>query len=140
MLSATSPPVGFSPEEERAVLAAAQAYVDAWMADDPEAAVMATFTRDATIIPSGMQPIRGAEAMRAFWFPPDSPPTVVTRFETSDDVITGHGVRAVVTGGFVLEFDYDGKSYANKGVYLKVVELQPDGKWLLSHHMWNDHR
>ena len=45
-----------------------EAYRTAWLRNDREA-VVRTMTKDAVIIPSGLQPISGLEAIGKFWWP-----------------------------------------------------------------------
>ena len=54
--------------DRAAVEITTRAYVEAWLANDPER-VMATLLPDATIMPSGLPAIHGAPAIRRFWFP-----------------------------------------------------------------------
>ena len=55
-------------DQVRGVIAS---YAEGWEADD-SAAVLALFTDDAGISPSGLTPREGKSEIRAFWFPDDS--------------------------------------------------------------------
>lgn len=122
-----------------AVKAADQAYAEAWLANDPDA-VMATLTRDAVIVPSGMEPFEGPEAIRAFWFPPDSPATTVKEYRLDQDEVAASADLAYVRGSFTLAFDYDGDSYQNEGSYFSLLRRNDDGGWRISRRTWNDHQ
>ena len=52
-------------------------YASAWLADDAEA-VMNCFTTDAVLIPHhGVEIVQGEEAIREFFWPPDTTPVSV---------------------------------------------------------------
>lgn len=135
--SQTSSPE-LTPSDMLAVRAADSAYANAWLSND-SANIMSVLTSIAVVVPSGMMPIEGPDRIAAFWFPPDSPPTVVTRFELSQRQWGGSGHMGYVRGSFTLEFEYDGTSYNTGGVYLALFEKQGDGQWLMSQRIWNDH-
>ena len=120
-----------------AVRAADLAYATAWLSNDPEQ-VMALFASDAVISPSGIPAIGGHEAMRAFWWPPDAPTAVVTRFDLNQKWAEGSGHMAAVRGSFELSFDYDGKSYSSVGDYNTVLMRGEDGQWHIRFRAWND--
>ena len=126
-----------SSAELGAVMDASHAYESAWLSNDPRQ-VLATLTEDAVIIPSGMAAIKGHEAIRAFWWPADSPPTIVTEFTASEDDVGGHGDVAYVRGSFTLGFTYDGVDYSGGGAYLSILRQIPGGSWRISHRMWSD--
>ena len=129
---------GLSSEDVAAVRAASRAYVEAWLAQDPEA-VMATLSEDAVLVPHhGVPPVVGAAAIREFWFPPQSPPTTVTRMVNEITEVLGDGDLAVVWGRSELEFVYDGTTYRNQGNYLNVLTRGEDGGWRIARRIWND--
>ena len=123
--------------EIEAIKAASHVYGTAWLSNDPEA-VMATLTNDAVIVPSGMSPIQGEEAIRAFWWPEDSPPTHVTEFSSTEEEAGGYGGFGFVRGTFTLRFQYDGGDFSSGGTYLSLMRCLPDGSWRISHRMWSD--
>lgn len=121
-----------------AVAAAQRAYVEAWRANDPDA-VMATLTDDAVLIPHlGDDPVRGAEAIRGFWFPADGPASEVIHFVSSVEEIRVGGDLAVVWRRFELAFSVDGTTYRNAGNYLSVLVRDEAGAWRIGRHIWND--
>lgn len=126
-------------EEIQAIKTAAQAYGSAWLSNDPEQ-VMSTLTPDAVIVPSGMSPIEGEAAIRAFWWPRDSPSTTVTQFTSAENEIGGHGDFGFVRGTFTLSFQYDGTSYSSGGTYVSLLTRLPDDTWRISYRMWSDTR
>jgi uncharacterized protein (TIGR02246 family) len=130
-----------SPEARSAASAATLAYRDAWLSNAPEK-VMATLTRDAVLLPSGMEPISGAAAIRAFWWPADGPATTITAMEQTIDEITGEGDLAIVRGHGSLTFTMrqDGRetTRTQRSTFLNVVRRQADGSWKITHRMWSD--
>ena len=133
---ATGGTTALAPADAKAIRSAAAAYEAAWLTNDP-GRVMATLTEDAVIVPSGLAPISGQAAIRTFWFPPEASPTLVTRFEATQDEVGGAGDVAFVRGRFTLAFRYSGADYESAGTYLTLLRRE-GGVWRISHRMWSD--
>jgi ketosteroid isomerase-like protein len=123
--------------DRKAVQEAAAAYAAAWLSNDADS-VMATFVAEPVLSPSGLQYREGQAAARQFWFSENSLPTKVTGFELQELEIDGSGDLGFVRGTFTLAFDYDGESHVNRGKYISLLRRQPDGNWLITHHIWDD--
>ena len=119
------------------IKAADQAYAAAWLTNDPEQ-VMATITGDAVMLPSGLPAVEGAQAIREFWWPANSPRTEVTQFTLRQREIGGQGDIGFVRGAFSLGFEYDGQAYSGRGEYFSLLRRAPDGSWRISRRMWSD--
>jgi ketosteroid isomerase-like protein len=134
---------GFSAADRSSAEAATRAYRDAWLSNRP-AAVMATLTSDAVLLPSGMEPIRGEAAIRAFWFPSNRPATTVTAMEQTIEGVEGSGDVAVVHGRGSLTFSMkqDGREVvrSQRSTFLNVLRRQADGSWKIAIRMWSDLR
>ena len=114
-----------------------RSYLQAWLDNRPES-VLAAFTNEAALVPHhGDEPITGLEAIRAFWFPANSPPTAVTVYSTDIQQVEGSGELAFIRGRFKLAFEYGGKKYSNEGNFLDVYR-KVGGQWKCHVHMWND--
>jgi uncharacterized protein (TIGR02246 family) len=140
---ATSPPVGADALQARRApaIAATLRYRNAWRANDP-AQVMATLTRDAVLLPSGLEPIVGEKAIRRFWWPGDGPSTTVIAMEQFVDDVSVDGGVAIVRGHgsvhFILTQAGKKESRAVRHSFLNVVRRQADGSWLIAQRMWSD--
>lgn len=121
-----------------AIKAADRAYVTAWLSNDSER-VIKTLASNPVIIPSGLQAIKGLDSIRQFWWPRDSPPAEIIEFEISQQEVGGDGDFGFVRGTFLLDFTFDGQQYSNRGTYISLLHLEPDGVWRISHRMWNDY-
>jgi ketosteroid isomerase-like protein len=136
-----SPSAPLSPQARSAASAATVAYRDAWLSNRPDA-VMATLTPDAVLLPSGMEPISGTAAIRAFWWPPDGPVTMITAMDQTIDEIAGEGDLAIVRGHGSLTFtmSQSGRetTRTQRSTFLNVVRRQGDGAWKITHRMWSD--
>lgn len=127
---------GYDDADDAAVRAAIQAYVRAWLANDAEA-VMATLTDDIVLQPHhGDEPVIGAEAVRAWWFP-EGPPATITEFAIETEATEGCGSLAYAWGRFSIEWQYEDLRFTNAGNTLSVLERTPDG-WRIAHQTWND--
>ncbi len=89
-------PDGFQTQGDGPI-AATLRYRDAWRANDATS-VMATLTRDAVLLPGGLEPIVGEKAIRGFWWPADGPSTTVISMDQVVDDVTADGSIAVVRG------------------------------------------
>lgn len=134
---------GLADADREAVAAVSLAYRDAWRANDA-ARVMATLAPDAVLLPSGMEPIAGEEAIRRFWWPPDSPPVKITSMEQSIDEVSGSGDLAFVRGhgelAFTMTVDGKNQTRSQRSTFLNVLRRAPDGSWKIAVRMWSDLR
>jgi uncharacterized protein (TIGR02246 family) len=117
-------------------------YEETWLKGDADG-VRSLFTDDCVLLPHhGVPPRVGKKEMNEFWFPPNTPPTTVTKLVLSLENIGGDGQIAYVWGTDEVAWTtvQDGKttSSSNKGTFLNVLKKQPDGEWKISHHMWDD--
>lgn len=117
-------------------------YRVAWLANDG-AAVRKVFTNDAVLLPAhGLEPVVGMEAIKRFWWPPDGPPTTITRFEAAIDEIGGCGTIAYARGRTEVEWTVEDQGKASKfhnaGTFLTLFRKLPDGAWKISHQMWDN--
>lgn len=125
------------PDDVNAMRRVVKSYAEAWLTNDADA-VMAIFVDEPVLSPSGLPYIEGQAAARDFWFPPDAPPTTVTEFDMNEIEYAASGDLGYVRGTFRLSFEYDGETYQNQGKYLTILSKGPDGKWRISHHVWDD--
>ena len=95
-------------------------YVAAWMAGDA-AAVMRQLTSDSVLIPGAKPPLVGAEVIRNYWWPPDTPAITLTRFENIVGAITGTAELAVVRGTQVIEWTSGAERWRTKGNFVTVL-------------------
>ena len=130
-------PGALSASDREAITQASRAYAEAWLSNEPDA-VMATFVPDPVLSPSGMPYREGGGAARSFWWPAGGPPTTVTRFDTDELEVGGAGRVGYVRGTFVLEFEYEGASFTNRGKFLHLMTKTPGAGWRISHHLWDD--
>jgi uncharacterized protein (TIGR02246 family) len=116
-------------------------YRRAWLANDTEG-VLRLFTSDAVLLPHhGLPAVVGAEAIRAFWFAP-GPPTTITRLDLDLDEVSVRGSSAVVRGrsqvGWTVQQPSGLERWENAGTFLTLLRRDPDGRWRITHHMWDD--
>jgi uncharacterized protein (TIGR02246 family) len=145
VVSATScasiPRAPLSQTELSAIRRLEEAYVSAWVRND-SAAVMATLSSDAVIMPGRLPPIAGLAAIRAFSFPP-GPPTTVISYRTEIVELDGVGDLAYVRGHGDLTFAFTGPGGVrterrNRSVFLMIARREPDGTWRIARRMWSD--
>jgi ketosteroid isomerase-like protein len=127
--------------DEAALRKLDDAYVAAWLNADPEdqeKRVLDLFAREAILLPGGgIEPQQGVDALRSFWFPAESPPTVVTLFSHDIVDLEVEGEMGVVSGKYALEFSYQGVAYAQSGNYMMIASKGAGG-WKISRMIWND--
>lgn len=111
--------------------------MQAWLSNDADA-VMATFVDEPVLSPSGRPFLEGDEAARSFWWPEQSPPTTVRRYDHEELEVRASGNLGYVRGNFILVFEFDGDTHTNRGTYLHILRKSPEKGWRISHHFWND--
>ena len=121
---------------------AIEAYRTAWLRGDA-AGVLATLTPDAVLLPAhGAAPIVGTTAITSYWWPPDGPPTTITRLDITVDGLQGGGEFASAYGRDDVEWTQreggETRAHGHPGTYLNVMRKLPDGSWRISRHMWDD--
>ena len=132
-------PFQLTPADREAVIRVTRDYRDAWLANDPER-MMATLHPEAVLLPSSMNPIEGAAAIRAFWFGP-GPTTTITAMEQEVSRVTGAGDIAVVSGQGFLTFRIgDNAPVTQHSWFINVLRRQRDGRWLIVERGWSDRR
>ena len=117
-------------------------YEDAWLKGDADG-VRALFTDDCVILPPHAgKPRIGQQGLNEFWFPPNAPPTEITKLVVTIERIGGDGQVAYTWGTDEVAWTtvQDNKKTASShtGVFLNVLQKQPNGQWKISHHMWDD--
>jgi uncharacterized protein (TIGR02246 family) len=117
-------------------------YVEAWLKGDADG-VRALFTDDCVLLPPHADTPRiGQKGLNEYWFPPNAPPTTITKLEVIPQKIGGDGEIAYVWGTDEVAWTtvQNGKttSTSHKGMFLNVLRKQADGTWKMSHHMWDD--
>jgi len=117
-------------------------YEEAWLKGDVDG-VRALFTEDCVLLPPhGDKPRIGQKGLNEYWFPPDGPPTKITKLVVTPQSIGGDGQIAYVWGTHEVAWttEQNGKttSASHKGIFLNVLEKQANGEWKMSHHMWDE--
>ena len=68
-------------------------YEEAWLKGDADA-VRALFTEDCVLLPPhGDKPRIGQKGLNEYWFPPDGPPTKITKLVVTPQSIGGDGTK-----------------------------------------------
>ena len=126
-------PAGLSDADLAAHEATTQAWVNAVLAGD-FAAVAATYTEDAVLMPPNAEAVVGRAAIQAFFesFPP------ISNIELHSTEIEGVGDLAYVRGSYTLTVTPEGADPINdSGKYIEIRRKQADGSWLLSRDQYN---
>lgn len=141
-VSNATPPGTLSTADIAAIRQVHKQYEETWLKGDADG-VRALFTDDCVLLPPHAgTPRVGKKGMNEFWFPPDAPPTTVTKLVVTIQSVGGDGQVAYVWGTDEVAWTttQDGKttSSSHAGNFLNVLQKQPDGVWKISHHMWDD--
>lgn len=98
------------------------------------AAVAALYTADGLLMPPNAPTVSGRSAIQAFMetFPP------VSHFELTNIAVDGEEDLAFVHGTYAMTLEMpDGTSAPDAGKYIEIRRRQPDGRWLLTHDIFN---
>lgn len=123
---ATATAAALSDRDAAAIRVTMDRYVARWLAGDP-AEVMRLLTPDSVLVPNEKAPLVGAEAIRRYWWPPDSPPFKLTRFEVTHDGVGGSSEAAFVRGTQVIEWTTGGERWRTRGNYVTFLRKTPHG-------------
>ena len=122
---------------EAAIAAVLTSFTERWIAND-SAGVMATLSEDAVFIPHhGYPPQVGDSAIRAWWWPSDSPAMQILTFtmqplevRAKDNVAVVRGVtdlRWIQPNGATVD------TFTNYGTYLVVLARSDAANWQITH-------
>jgi len=129
-------PPGFT-EADRAELAATtnEALDIANTSKDWNRYVEVYYAPDAVVMPSNMEVVRGRDAIAAFLggFPS------FTEFRSSHVEVDGVGDIAYVWGTFSMNVlvAETHESIPDRGKFIEIWRRQPDGRWLITHDIFN---
>ena len=111
-------------------------FVAALNAKDAKAAA-ALYTEDAVLIPPGEPLVRGREAIEEYWRDAIELGGVRDVSVETIDALSS-GLLGYETGSLVLTVDDpDGEAVIHRGRYVELLRLEPDGRWLSTHGIWN---
>ena len=138
----TDPGRSLLPSDVAAIRALLERYRMGWLASNPDT-VRRCFTQDAVRLPHhGVSPVVGMAAINEFWFPASSAKTTIIRFVQTLDEVGGEGTLAYVRGrseeAWRVDDGANSENWRNGGNFLAVLKMKGDGKWLMSHLMWDD--
>jgi ketosteroid isomerase-like protein len=116
-------------------------YTNGWLENDYKK-VLGLYADSATIIPSGLGPIQGIQAITDFWFPNDSSITVIHYYDLEILDISGttnqaysyeHGKLSFTYEKDDFKLDREAESYA-----ITIYEKGESGEWKIVKRMWTD--
>jgi uncharacterized protein (TIGR02246 family) len=131
-----------SPEDIAKIKAVHKKYEETWLSGDADG-VRALFTDDSVLMPPhAAKPWLGRKGLNEFWFPPNAPPTKITKLAVILESIGGDGQIAYAWGTHEVAWTTAQggatTSSSHTGTFLNVLRKQPNGDWKISHHMWDD--
>jgi len=131
-----------SEKDKEIIMAIPSAYTDGFLKDN-RSAILGLFSEDAVLMPHhGDPPVIGLAEIKEHFWPPDSPPFRVDRFELTQVETEGTGNLAYTRGSSEIEFsmqiDDNWNTYSNAGNFLMIFRRNPDNKWYIIRYIWND--
>lgn len=129
-------------QDVAAIRAVTEAYRTSWLRGDARG-VLDTFTPDAVVLPAhGARPVVGIAAITNYWWPPDSPPVVITKLDITIESLEGDCRIAYVHGrddvAWTTVENGVTTTHGHPGTYLNVLRKSADGTWRIARHMWDD--
>jgi uncharacterized protein (TIGR02246 family) len=124
---------GLNEKEMAAVKAVSATFKNACESSNWDA-LAANYSKDAVLMPPGMEPIKGREAIQAHFaaFPP------ATEVMMEDVEISGEGGMAYVMGRYALTITPEGgEPMTMTGQYLDIRKRQADGTWVIVRDMYS---
>lgn len=130
-----------SAQDETKIRNINKSYVSGWLSSN-QLEVLDLFLDDATIVPSGMAPKKGKNALKEFWFPNDGSETTIHNYDVEILDLQGSGNLAVTLERGSLSFSYkkgDSQiSRQSQAHATTVYERQAGGEWKVRTRMWTD--
>lgn len=116
-------------------------YTDGWLANDSEK-VLGLYVDSATIIPSGLMPIKGKEAITDFWFPNDSSKTTIHYYDLDILDISGASNMAYTYENGKLSFTYEKGDFRMdreaESFAITIYKKTVSGEWKITKRIWTD--
>ena len=132
-------PTALAQENLRAAMEAANKEWSASYNSMNGEAFPALYTKDAVLMPPGVQPINGSEAIGQFWTNLIKPGNR-KNFAIEIAGLQRDGKYAYQTARWTLDQVKDnGEVTKVAGNSVRIFEEQPDGKWLAKVHIYNLH-
>ena len=131
-----------SPDDVAKIRQVHKDYETAWLKGDANG-VRSLFTDDCVLLPPhASKPRLGQTGLNEFWFPPNAPPTEITKLVVTIQGVGGDGQTAYTWGTDEVAWttlqDNKKSTSSHKGIFLNVLQKQSNGEWKISHHMWDD--
>ena len=129
----SSGPASLTEADKAAIEASLEDFVKAALAND-WAAVAATYTEDAILMPPNSPIIEGRADIQAYFegFPP------VSEMTAKNVEVIGQGDTAYVRGTYTMTIPAEGaEPIMDTGKYFEVRQKQADGSWLLHRDMFS---
>jgi ketosteroid isomerase-like protein len=133
-------PTELSQVDRKIITAMMKDYQNGWLAND-SSTVLALFADTATLIPSGMKPIRGKKEMTQFWWPNDSSKTTIDKYEIQVLEINGSNEWAYAYENGKLSWSYekgDFKMSKDQESYEITVFRKSSSNWFIVKRIWTD--
>ncbi|HJR15881.1 MAG TPA: nuclear transport factor 2 family protein [Gemmatimonadales bacterium] len=132
-------PLQLTAQDSSAIERIRSAYVAAWLADDTSA-VLASMDSAALLLPPGRLPVKGHDAIRAFWWPTDGSRTTITDFQWSVEEMVGTHQLAFTRGLSTVAWQYQKDTVqaeqTSRTVSLTIFARGADGSWRIIRQMW----
>lgn len=139
--SATSKESSLSAKDIEQIKQINRNYTQGWLEND-SAKVLGLYADSATIIPSGLLPIRGKKAISDFWFPNDGSKTVIHHYDLKILDINGMGNFAYSYENGDLSFSYEKEDFRldreAKSHAITIYKKAEFGKWKIIKRIWTD--
>ena len=119
--------------DKAAINAKTQAFINGVNAGD-WAAVAATYTEDAIVLPPNAPAVRGRSAIEASFaeFPP------ISDFTITNTEVEGVGDLAYLVGTYTITMTPEGaEPIHDTGKFIEIRKKQADGSWLLHRDIYN---
>lgn len=126
-------PAGLTEADQAAIQATVQAFVDGVLAGDA-AAVAATYTEDAVLMPPNHPAVTGRAAIQAYFeeFPQ------VSEFDCRITEVEGSGDTAYIVGRYTMTVPMEeGDPVMDEGKFFEIRKKTADGSWLFHRDMFN---
>ncbi|WP_425391906.1 YybH family protein [Ekhidna sp.] len=131
--------VEFSDRDRAAVEQIRKDYVSGWLQNDQKK-ILTLFNENATIVPSGLFPMKGIEQITKYWFPDNGSTTTIHSYAVELINLKGTDSMAYSLEKGTLNFTYTFNDFTmtkeSTSHATTIYQKNKDGKWEITSRMW----
>jgi ketosteroid isomerase-like protein len=131
---------GITRDDEKQITAILHDYNKAWLEGD-SSKILTLFADTATLIPSGLEPVKGKDAITKFWWPNDSSKTTINSYDINVLNINGNPgwASSLEDGRLTWSYEKGPVKFSRKQSSYEITIFKKDNdRWKIVSRIWTD--